>query len=237
MRSKSEAIVLHHFEYSDRAWIARVFTRTHGYLSFIVRKSGKNKHQSLIQSGTLLELEFTFRENQDLHQISEMRRAVPWVSVTESITKSTQVLFLCEVLFRSLEIGYTNKDLFDFIWLAFSYLDQCDEYPDFHLYFMIRLSGHLGFFPQNAQDPEAAYFDLENGMFTTARPIHPLHLEPELAAVLRQLIERKVQQDHPPLKASYRRSALHALVDYFKLHVSGIKEVNSQLVLETIFHD
>lgn len=237
MRCKTQAIVIHHIDYSDKAFIARVFTRENGYLGFFVRKSSKKKTLSHLQPGSLLDLEITVKEKNDLHSINEMKWATPYASITSDIKKSAQMLFISEILFRSLEDNYSNQDLFDFTWNAFQYLDQSTDYPDFHLAFLIRLSAFYGFFPQNHQDLDASYFDLENGAFVKAKPIHPLYSSVETTQLIRQLVGMKIDENNPQLKASERKDVLTAIVDYFKLHVSGIKEVNSQLVLETVFHD
>jgi DNA repair protein RecO (recombination protein O) len=237
MTKPTSGIVIHHFDYSDTAVIARIFTLDFGYASFFVRKSKKSKTMAYLQPGTLLDMVVHMKADRDIHSVREMKAAHPFVSVYSNIRKSAQILFLSEILYRSLEIDYKNIDLFDFIWNAYQWLDQVEDYPDFHLIFLLKLSSYYGFYPQHSEIENTPYFDLENGIFTQSRPIHPMHLDRELTTDFRALLGTKFDEHNPILSNAKRQILLESLVDYFKLHVSGIKEVNSRLVLETVFND
>ncbi|MFT5183148.1 MAG: DNA repair protein RecO (recombination protein O) [Flavobacteriales bacterium] len=237
MTKPTTGIVIHHFNYSDSAVIARIFTLDFGYASFFVRKSKKSKTLAHLQPGTLLDMVVHIKPDRDIHAVREMKLVQPFISIHNDIRKSAQILFLSEILYRSLEIDYKNIDLFDFIWNAYQWLDQVDEYPDFHLLFLIKLSSYYGFYPQHTDLQNARYFDLEGGVFTMARPIHPMHLADPETESFRTLLGTKFDEQNELLSNATRQKLLEALVDYFKLHVSGIKEVNSRIVLETVFND
>ncbi|RMG93479.1 MAG: DNA repair protein RecO, partial [Chloroflexi bacterium] len=69
MLTSSKALVVHTVKYSNTSLVARLLTREHGLLPFIVKGIRSAKSQSmatLLQPMALLQVVFTFRENKNL---------------------------------------------------------------------------------------------------------------------------------------------------------------------------
>ena len=70
----SDAIAIHWVRYGDNGAVAHLFTRTHGYMPFMVRglSSKRSSKRQLLQPLSLLEVDFrlnTQREVQTAHQL------------------------------------------------------------------------------------------------------------------------------------------------------------------------
>ena len=58
-----------------------------------------------------------------------------------------------------------NQDLYRFLENSLVEFDQSDFDSQFHIRFLIALSGYLGFYP-NMENANLPYFDLMNGCFS-----------------------------------------------------------------------
>ena len=88
------------------------------------------------------------KEKSDLQHIREARVAYPYQSIHLDIRKSSILLFLNELLYKSIQEEAVNPELFSFIFDHLMLLDQTTENPaNFHLFFAIHLTRYLGFFP------------------------------------------------------------------------------------------
>ena len=88
------------------------------------------------------------------------------------------VMFLNEVMYRSVREEEANAGLFEFIYSSLQLLDlQPSVGNDFHLLLLIRLTRYLGFFPNGQYSEGAAIFDLQEGTYCATYPTHPFFLD------------------------------------------------------------
>ena len=87
------------------------------------------------------------------------------------MNKLSVVLFLSEVLSAALKEEEANPSLFQFLSNSLSWFDVQDNVANFHIFFLLSLTKHLGFFP-DINHQNLPYFDLENGCFTAHKSEH-----------------------------------------------------------------
>jgi DNA repair protein RecO (recombination protein O) len=69
------------------------------------------------------------------------------------------VFFLSEVLSNSIQEEEQNKTLYSYLETAFTWLDVHDKIANFHLLFLLNLTGFLGFYPDmSEQDKKGLIF-------------------------------------------------------------------------------
>src|SRR4051812_1798980 len=153
MLHKTRGIVFRFTKFRETSIIVTIFTEVFGLQSYIVNgirsKTAKNKI-ALYQPLTLLDLVVYHRKNANIERIKEVHCFHPYVSVTSDVKKSSIALFLIELLNKVVKDESHAKELFDFITKSLITLDlMTDEFENFHLIFLLRLSRYLGFGVQN----------------------------------------------------------------------------------------
>ena len=154
---KSRGIVLSYIKYRDTSIIARIFTESHGYGSFIVNsvRSPKSKKSiGYFQPFSILDLVLYMKDSRDLQRISEFRNHIPLHSVHSDFTKTTITLFLSEVFSKLLVPEQTaNPSLYAFAEDSIKTFDQMQTgVGNFHLQFLLKLASHLGYEIAEAED-------------------------------------------------------------------------------------
>ncbi len=240
MIESTKAIVLHQIRYSDSSIIIRLFTHKFGRISCMVRgmgnrKAGKNK--VLFQPMSVLDLSLSYRESREIQTIRDFSPSYSPVAVWSDIRKCTVAIFLGEVLTSVLREESPNEPLFRFIENSVKYFDNCSEdIINFHLVFMARLTGFLGFEPSGGIFTGTKYFDMLNGTFVNHPPAHRYFANPEISGILSELFSRSPEEaDKIALKGSMRNEILDTLVNYFSLHLPGIKKIKSLEVLRQVY--
>ena len=140
MLVETKALVLHSIKYKDSSLIAHCYTETLGIQSFMLKgilsaKKGKIRKANF-QPLTLLKLQFKRKNIGGLNFIKELRVEQPYQSIYTSIEKNTIVLFLSEVLYKSLREEESNPLLFEYLENAVLWLDSHDTVANFHLLFL-----------------------------------------------------------------------------------------------------
>lgn len=239
MLIKTAGIVLHTIKYSDTSTIVTTYTRDFGPVSYLVHGANKKKSNfraALFQPFSLLEMDVYHAPGKDLQRIKEIQAAYPFCSIPYNPVKNAMALFLCEVLYRTLKQSEPDEGLFSFLEESLVRLDKCEKgTPNFHLVFLVKLSRLLGFGPNEDEEP-TQYFDLMNGVFVPARPLHTHYLQPELSADFVALLRADYDTMQAiPLTRQKRFSLLESLMDYYRLHVPEFHGVQSLAVLQTLF--
>ena len=102
MLQKTQGIALSYLRYRETSIIARVYTEEFGLQSYIVNgvRSAKSKNNriALFQPLTLLEMVVYYKNDRDLHRLSEVKTNHPFQSLPFEVAKSTIALFVTEML-------------------------------------------------------------------------------------------------------------------------------------------
>ena len=239
MLSKNNSIVLSKIKYRDYDLIVKCYTQQRGIVSYILRgvlKSKKGQTKTVyFQPLSQLQIEESYKPNQSLHSIREVKLNYVYKSLHSNIYKSSIVLFLSEILSNVLKEEEKNEDLFNYIETALQYLDSEDQFSNFHLLFLLKLTRYLGFQPENSES-DFPFFNLETGVFeNTNSGIYSISGE-NLTLLKRLLGINFDALNTIKINGKQRQEFLNMLLYYFELHLGGFKKPKSLQVLNEVFH-
>lgn len=242
MIRKTRGIVLHTTRYGESSLVVQCYTEQHGRQSYMVkgvRKSRKQNRSNLFQPLFVLDFEVYHKDSRDIQLVKEVARSFPLNSLPFDITKSTQAIFMAEVLYRVIREEEQNPVLSEFLVSSIKYLDALEESsPDFHIIFLFQLSRFLGFYPQNNISQHNKYFDLQSGRFKTFISDPELQLDEATSSLWSTYIKHDYQGiEKLGYNSTQRKLILDQLLRYFKIHVEGMGEIRSLEVLHTFFHN
>lgn len=222
MLYKTRGIVFRFTKFGETSIIVNIFTEKFGLQSYIVNgvrsKSAKGKI-ALYQPLTLLDLVVYHKENANILRIKEVQCAYPYQSLTADVKKSSQAMFLTEMLNKTVREQSHAQELFDFLFQSLITLDkQQTGYENCHLIFLLRLSRFLGFEPQLIEE-------VLQGRLADSK-------EEEL---LSELLKADFN-DHLTMTAIHRRNLLDLLLRFYATHIDNLGEIKSVQVLREVLN-
>ncbi len=239
MISSTRGIVFHQLKYSETSIIAHIYTEEFGLQSYIIkgarRKKSKNT-SAILQHLSLVELTANHKEKSNIHYLQEVRPVYQYSSIPYDILKSSILLFVNEVLYRSIKEEEANSDLFEFIFNSLQWLDlRENSFANFHLVFLIQLSKYLGFFPKGKQNENKYLFNLESGNFESIIPSHPNYITDQIANLFSQLVHVSFENmAEVKLNNISRNKLLEYLIQYYQLHLPNLGTPKSLKVLKEV---
>jgi len=242
MLHKTRGIVFHVTPFSETSVVARIYTEQFGVQSYLINgvRNKKAKIKSgLLQPLSLLDMVVYHKERGGLQRIKEMRPHLQFTSIPFDVLKSSMVLFMNEVLYKSVKEEEANQALFDFIFHTIRMLDlETATNTDFHLRFLVQLTKYLGFFPDGNYSSSTSVFDLQEGSFLPAEPAHPYFIAPPLSLHFDKLVnpERgELIHEASAISTSQKRELIEKLLQYYALHLTGFGGIHSNKVLEEVW--
>ena len=240
MLTKVRGIVLHHIKYKENSAIVHMYTDLHGRQSYMINcvrgKKGQNR-ANLLQPLFFLDLEVYHRPYREMHRIKEFNQYITFRNLPYDLNKSTQAMFIAEVLSRSLKEEEPNPELFEFLVHSIQWLDTSEKYFSFfHLLFLVQLTKYLGFYPENNYSPQTGYFDLRNGQFTGNEHMHPDLVNREVSLSFHHLLNKSFSNlQSLKIEHSIRTQLTDSLLDYYRFHIQDFGKLRSIIVLKEIF--
>lgn len=239
MLHKTRGIILKTTLYSESSVVVQVFTEQLGIQSYLINGVKKPKAKisiNMLQPLHLVDMVVSHKPNISLQRVSELRPSPVFRSIPYDVVKRSIIMFLNEVLYKSIRQQHTDENLFSFLFNAIAWFDEAPEAnPNFHLAFLLKLSRFLGFAPSMEHRPDQQFFDLQEGAFRSRQPIHSHYLEKEAgdwfillySTSFERLIEIK-------FKNSVRRHILDKILIFYTLHTASFGEIRSHQILEDI---
>ena len=228
MLQKTRGIALSYIRYRETSIIARVYTEEYGLQSYIVNSvrtaRSKNNRIALFQPLTLLDMVVYYKNDRDLHRISEVKTNYPFRSLPFDVSKSTIAMFVTEMLNKVLKEEASSPVLFRFLAESILFLEEAQtDFENFHLAFLLKLSFFLGFGPESDRE-------FESQLRENSYPFLPdTETETALNIMLRQPFGTPIK-----LARTSRNDLLDALVAYYQIHIDSIGEVKSLPVLREV---
>jgi DNA repair protein RecO (recombination protein O) len=240
MYHTTRGIVFRQTKYSDSSLVVRILTEEMGLRSYIIKGARGPKAKmkaSLFQPLTLLELVVSQKEKTDLQHIREARVAYPYQSMHIDIRKSSILLFLNELLYKSIQEEAVNPELFHFIFDHLIMLDQTTDNPaNFHLLFIIHLTRNLGFFPHGRYLNDNTVFDLMEGQFIQAEALPAENFITGLNCYwFSKLLATSPEKFYSvAVPSAVRGELLEKILRYYHLHLPLTGEFKSHIVLHDV---
>ena len=218
MLHKTRGIVFKYFKYRDTSIIVKIFTEAFGLQTYVINgvrsKSSKGKI-AFYQPLTLLDMVVYYKESVEINRISEVKCASPFQSISTDIKKTAIVMFLAEVLYKTVKEEGEVTELFDFIFHSIEILDHLPAgYENFHLQFLLKLARYLGFGVESSEH----FYD---------------SFPEEDVDPVKQLLMNPYEQ-HIKVPNSMRRILLDHIIKFYQTHIDTLKEVKSVKVLQEV---
>ena len=230
---KTRAIVVQSIKYGDNSLIVKMLTEELGIQSYMVKgvfgKTSKMK-AALFQNMTMLDI-VADSGNNSLGFIREISLSYCYKSIASDIKKSTIIIFISELLSKSISESESDPDLFNFIYNSMLWLDEAtSDYANFPIVFAIQLSKFLGFFPNIDTYSEVSSFDLLDGNFkTTQNDIYQIDIE-----LSKHFYNLCTKPQTFVSNNTIRRKLLESIVTYYKLHADNVRDIKSYEILRTL---
>ncbi len=236
MLIKTRGIVFRTVKYGETSIITDIFTEELGLRTYIVngvRKPKSRMSASFFQIASLLELVVYEKDQKKLQRIKEVSTSKLYQKIPFSVIRGAVSQFILEVTRKSIKEKEQNYRLFNFLYEAFSELDELpmDE-PNFHLHFLLELPQYIGFSLQSTTQPDPFYLDIKEGIFSKQydNPSYQINKQNS------HWINRLIKKEPIHINASQRKELIDDLLLYYKYHIDGFGKVNAHDVLSDIFH-
>jgi DNA repair protein RecO (recombination protein O) len=156
------------------------------------------------------------KENGNIMRIKEVKCYHPYQTLSQQVNKSAIALFINEVLNKAVKDQTHTSEIFGFISNSMLLLDETSRPENFHLIFLLGLSRHLGFAPNQADE---------------VLGVHWLD-EPD-EKLLNQLLRMNYQSEFA-LTYAQRQTLLNCLIRFYQTHIDGFGEIKSLPVLQEV---
>jgi len=239
MIAQTKGIVIKTINYGESGIIVKIITESFGMQSYMVKgigsKNTKNK-SAFFQPLNLLELVVYHKENKNIQNIKEVQPEYVFQHLHQDVVKRSLLLFVNELLYKSLHDELPNKSLFHWLHHALIWLDLAQHrVADFHLMMMIQLSQFLGFYPKMVKAKAYSVFDLQEGLFGNQLPMHPYYVTGDAVVSLIKLMETTFESNDTALfNNAQRKELLDTLTTYYKLHLPGFSGFKSLEILKMV---
>lgn len=239
MLRKTQGIILHAFPYGETSLIAKIYCSNSGIQSFLihgVRKPRARIRQNMFQPLVQADMVVWQKEKSGLHHIREISLPQSYQQIPYNIVKTSIAIFMAEMLLHVLKEQEANPALYGFISDACWQLDQCThKASNFHLVFLLKLTGFLGFRPEVNYSDSLCSFNLKEGVYQDYLPGSAHCLSPEISRAFFQLSTTDLEKHHQMnLSTNLRRELLDKIIAYYRIHIDGLGEIKSHHVLETV---
>ncbi len=238
MLHKTRGIILKSSPYSESSLVVHIFTEKFGLQAYLLQGVRKNKSKirtSMLQPLHLLQMVVYHKENSGLQRISELRNDPILNNISSDVIKTSLSLFICELLYLTLREHPSDEEMFDFLFRAIELLELSDEsVANFHLWFMLKYSKYLGFYPQENKE-KTKFFDIKNAVFLEQMPDHPLFMNEQCTQILSKLMNNNYEAIREiKLPSEYRKQLLMDLIRFYEWHIPNFKGMKSHHILEEV---
>ncbi|WP_026775614.1 DNA repair protein RecO [Polaribacter sp. Hel_I_88] len=234
----TKAIVLSSLKFGDTSLIVKCYTEEEGVKSYLLRGVLKPKKTGIksayFQPLTQLKIIAKHNTKGTLNAIKEVQVVNPYKTIHTDIVKQSVVFFLSEILASSIQEEEQNKTLYSYLETAFTWLDVHDKIANFHLLFLLNLTGFLGFYPDTSQKDKIG-FNLLEGNFSNNTADKNVLFKNDFYQFKKLLGINFDTIENVSYSKDERQLVLQMIIEYFKLHLDSFRKPKSLQVLETIF--
>ncbi|MGE5383800.1 MAG: DNA repair protein RecO [Omnitrophica WOR_2 bacterium] len=238
MLESTRGIVFHVTRYSESSGIIKIFTEESGLQTFIIKslfsRSAKLK-PALFGHLNILDLVIDNKPGRPLQYIRDASLNRAFHEITDSMPRSSILVFMNEVLYKAIREEEANFSLFQFIEYSLEALNDIQiPVQSFHLLFLIKLSEYLGFGPAGSLTSSGDHFDLLSGLPDANSPAHDFVINGQSLDLLRSL-SLIDYSDLGKIVAprQLRLDLLDKLIDFYRIHLPEMSELKSV----KIFHE
>lgn len=159
---RTDAVVLHAFDYGETSRIVRLLTRAHGVIGVLARGARRptSAFGSTLQPMSYLQAVYYHRPQRGLQTLKEAAHVVRFKRLTRDMARVPLGLRVVEVARRLVEEGEAHPLALDLVVRTLEHLDETDgEAANAVPWFQLRLAGQLGFAPDVRREDVLALGD------------------------------------------------------------------------------
>ena len=160
---RTDAVVLHSFDYGETSRIVRLLTRQHGVIGVMARGARRptSTFGSTLQPASYVQAVYYHRPGRGLQTLKEAAHVVRWKRLTREVDRVTMALRVVEVARLVIEEGESHPLALDLVVRVLEYLEGAGDgraalaVP----WFQLRLAALLGFSPDVEREAVLAVGD------------------------------------------------------------------------------
>lgn len=159
---RTDAVVLHAFDYGETSRIVRLLTRQHGVIGVLARGARRptSTFGSTLQPASYVQTVYYHRPQRGLQTLKEASHVVRFKRISAELDRLTLALRVIEVARLLVEEGEAHPLLLDLVVLTLTHLDEAEENVANALpWFQLRLLSLLGFAPDVQREDVLALGD------------------------------------------------------------------------------
>ena len=239
MLVNTQGIVLNHILFGDNDLIVKVLTKEVGLMSFLVKRGRKNKIKKFLQPLMIVSMSFNYRKNKNFQYIKELELDYVPNNILVNYKKRNTVLFLCEIITRSITEGLEDLDLYNFICKNLNWLNApSSSVSYFDIWFLVHFTKVLGVSPNYSEVKEldSFKFNPSTGSFfvSTLRQIDG-EWNKNLSKVLYAFLHTNVEGlNNFSLSYDTYKTLLDKVLNYYSIHVCELNYQNSVKVYKEL---
>lgn len=234
MKFQDRGIVLSRSAYSETSLIVTLFTESFGVQTFLFQGAKKKKGLVLFPLATV-DITFYRRTDSQMGKITEIVLAESLNELPFDPVKSSLCFFIVELMQKTQQQGNKETALFYFVWQEAVWLNHTNELTNYPIWFLGAYTRFCGITPAVEQTAPTV-FDIKEGKLTTIRPNHPEYIEDTAIHWLEpMLLEDKIAFLSLAIPKSDRTSLLAHWLNYYSLHLNGMRSLKSIEIIRTIF--
>ncbi|MDD5507494.1 MAG: DNA repair protein RecO [Bacteroidales bacterium] len=236
----TRGIALHHVKYGETSIVARIYTERFGLQSYMIKGVRNRKARipyTLFQAGSLLDMVVYRNEKNTLQHLKDVRCEHVYATALQDVRKISILLFITDILSKTIREEEHNQGLFDFIYQSLVRLDlTAGPVANFHLVFLAHLARFLGFEPRNNYSDHLRYFNMNEGEFYAGKQNPGLYMEPPLTEIFSGLLRSGFEtMGALQLSSSERNELLGKILEYYGVHLPLARDIKSHLILREVF--
>ncbi|MBX2923003.1 MAG: DNA repair protein RecO [Chitinophagaceae bacterium] len=238
----TKGIVLRTVAYGETSVIVSVYTELYGLQSYLVNgvRSNKKSHTkgNLFQPASIVDMEVYHNEFKNLQRIKEIRWHYIYQQVLFDVHKNAVILFMTELLQKTIRQPEHNPNLYSFIEDAYIELDKANKkvVSNYPLFFLLHLTAFFGFNLRDNYSPENQVLDLKEGNFVKENPVHPYYIDSAKGFQVSQLLKAMHPSDleHISLNNNIKRQLTESLLLFYSLHIQEFGTLKSLPILQEV---
>ncbi len=233
---ETRIIVLHLTKYGDRSQVVQALDAERGRTGFFLRGAGKGRGaQGQYHSLSILDVTATGGKG-DLEYLKEAERPYPLTAIRTDPYKSAMALFIGELLYRGVQDGAMDPELFNYLENEIVALNaQEGSVANFHLCFLVDFCRTLGLRPKDNYGPDMPLFQPVTAEFAPEDTIAEVW-EREDSRLLHQILTLSREEAMAlPLNRERRGVFAQKMVEYLSYHLSLNLNIRSLKVLHDLF--
>lgn len=240
--------MLHSLKWGDSGHVLHLLDSDAGRTSMLLRGVGKGKkngNRGCLFNLSILDLVSLDSPKASMRTVKEYEPKVALNGIRTDLNKSVIALFISELLYRSISEGDGDGELFGWLCEAILRLDAIEgSCANFHLWFLVEYSRHLGFFPKDNYDCSNCRFDAVSAQFVDTaaasaaeaygkgRMVFPQRESTLLHIICTSTLEEVLAL---PLTGRQRSDFAARCIDFLSYHLECQLNIKSLNVLHEIF--